>query len=216
MDKKVRGPEHSSARIERFLTLCAKDNIFVTYPTTPSQYFHLLRRQICNRIDKPLIVFTPKSLLRLPEAKSGIKEFTENMFSEVIDDLEVEEKNNIKRLIITSGKVYYDLHSQRKQLKLEDTAIIRIEQIYPFPHNKLKKLIQSYKSVEEICFVQEEPKNMGIWNFVHPLLNAIVKNIEIKFVGRDESPSPASGSSKLHFIMQERIVREALGMKPNN
>jgi len=203
------GPEHSSARIERFLTLCAEDNIFVTYPTTPAQYFHLLRRQICNRIEKPLIVFTPKSLLRLPAAKSELKDLTEGIFEEIIDDSSVSDKNNISTLLIATGKVYYDLVSYKEKQKIENHSIVRIEQLYPFRKEKLIKIIDSYKNLKQIYLIQEEPKNMGIWNYIYPKLMEIIVDIDIKFIGREESPSPASGSSKLHFIKQEEIIKEA-------
>jgi len=203
------GPEHSSARIERFLTLCAEENIFVAYPTTPAQYFHLLRRQICNRIDKPLIVFTPKSLLRLPAAQSELTEITQGKFDEIIDDISTPDKSKVRKLLLTSGKVYYDLLSYKKKEKLEDTAIIRVEQLYPFPDGKLKKIVDTYNDFRKIYYVQEEPKNMGIWNYIHPKLNEITIDKEIKYVGRDESPSPASGSSKLHFLNQEKLIQEA-------
>ena len=205
------GPEHSSARIERFLTLCADNNIFVAYPTTPAQYFHLLRRQICNRIDKPLIVFTPKSLLRLPAAQSHIDQLTGGSFGVILDDHFVENKEKVKRVLVTSGKVYYDILAERNKQKIDTTAIVRIEQLYPFPKTGLRKLINSYSSLGEIYFVQEEPKNMGMWNFIYPKLLEISGDREIKYVGRTESPSPASGSSRLHFIKQEEIIKEALG-----
>jgi 2-oxoglutarate dehydrogenase E1 component len=203
------GPEHSSARIERFLTLCAENNIFVAYPTSPSQYFHLLRRQICNRIDKPLIVFTPKSLLRLPAAQSNLTDLTEGKFEEVIEDVKSIEKKNVKRLIVTSGKVYYDLLAHREKQNIYDISILRIEQLYPFPKTKLKNIVDSYSELKEIYFVQEEPKNMGMWNFFYPKLMKIINDIPIRYIGRDENSSPASGSSKLHFIQQEKIIHQA-------
>ncbi len=159
------GPEHSSARLERFLTLCAQDNMIVANPTTPSQYFHILRKQILGRIDIPLVIFTPKSLLRMPQAASNIKEITNNKFQEIIDD-EIKNKNQIKRVLLTSGKVYYDLLKYKTENSNNDTAIVRIEQYYPFNEKLLLKILEGYSKVEKIYWVQEEPQNMGAWSFL--------------------------------------------------
>lgn len=204
------GPEHSSARLERFLILCAENNMRVCYPTTPSQYFHLLRRQVHAKEEKPLIVMTPKSLLRLPAARSEIKEFTDAGFMEVINDNELKDKQSVKRIILTSGKVYYDLLKHRSLKGINDTAIIRIEQLYPFPGKLIKEIVAGYKNAKSISWIQEEPKNMGAWYFMYPRLqDALGSRRKIKYVGRDESPSPASGSTKIHTKQQEELIKRA-------
>jgi 2-oxoglutarate dehydrogenase E1 component len=204
------GPEHSSARIERFLTLSAEDNMYVCYPTTPAQYFHLLRRQILNYIERPLIVFTPKSLLRLPAARSQINEFTEGGYKLVIDDDKVDDTKKIKRVLLTSGKLYYNLLTHKDINEITDTAIVRIEQYYPFPEKEIKEVIKKYSSAAEIFWVQEEPENMGAWNFMFPrLLKLVTKKHKIKYVGRNESPSPAAGSSKMYQENQDKLVNNA-------
>jgi 2-oxoglutarate dehydrogenase E1 component len=205
------GPEHSSARLERFLTLSAEDNMRVCNPTTPAQYFHVLRRQLHSDLEKPLIVMTPKSLLRLPAARSVIKEFTESEFMEVIDDDSVKDNNDIKRVILTSGKVYYDLIRYREINEINDTAIVRVEQYYPYPGDRLNEILQSYDKAKIINWVQEEPKNMGAWGFMYPRL--VEKNIKsyqkLTYVGRTESPSPASGSMKIHNKHQDDLLKAA-------
>ncbi|MDQ7816874.1 MAG: multifunctional oxoglutarate decarboxylase/oxoglutarate dehydrogenase thiamine pyrophosphate-binding subunit/dihydrolipoyllysine-residue succinyltransferase subunit [Melioribacteraceae bacterium] len=212
------GPEHSSARLERFLILCAENNMYVCNPTTPAQYFHLLRRQVHQNIshengpiERPLIVLTPKSLLRLPAARSSIIDFTEGEFEEIIDNDSVD-KSNIQKIILTSGKIYYDLKNYRELNKVADAAIIRIEQYYPFNDNLLKEILVNYKNANTIKWVQEEPKNMGAWNFLFPrFLDLISSKFKVEFVGRQESPSPASGSSRKHLITQEEIIKKAFG-----
>jgi multifunctional 2-oxoglutarate metabolism enzyme len=203
------GPEHSSARLERFLILCAEDNMQVCNITTPAQYFHVLRRQIKNAVRKPLIIMTPKSLLRHAEAKSPKEMFTSGSFMEVIDD-EIENKDNIKRLLLTSGKVYYDLTKYRSENKITNTAIIRLEQFYPFPYAKMKEILNTYKNVDKIIWVQEEPKNMGAWTF---LSNRIQDNLfnghRLEYAGRTESASPAVGSYKLSMLQQKNLVEKA-------
>jgi 2-oxoglutarate dehydrogenase E1 component len=205
------GPEHSSARLERFLILCAEDNMRVTYPTTPAQYFHLLRRQVHSSKEKPLVVMTPKSLLRLPAARSTVKEFTGGIFNEVIDDIKFENNyEEIKRVVLTSGKVYYDLIKYQEMNNIADTAIIRVEQLYPFPGERITNLLKKYSKAKIINWVQEEPKNMGAWYFMFPrLLDILGKGQKLKYVGRDESPSPASGSHKMHHLQQEELVKGA-------
>lgn len=204
------GPEHSSARLERFLILCAENNMRVCYPTTPSQYFHLLRRQIHAKEEKPLIVMTPKSLLRLPAARSEIKEFTDSQFLEVIDDKTIKDNSSVKRIVLTSGKIYYDLEKYRSLNEITDTAIIRVEQLYPFPGQQIKDLVKSYPNAKNINWVQEEPKNMGAWYFMYPrLADVLGSRQKINYVGRDESPSPASGSAKIHNKQQEELIKKS-------
>ncbi|MEP7146339.1 MAG: multifunctional oxoglutarate decarboxylase/oxoglutarate dehydrogenase thiamine pyrophosphate-binding subunit/dihydrolipoyllysine-residue succinyltransferase subunit [bacterium] len=203
------GPEHSSARLERFLTLCADDNMIVCNPTNSEQYFHLLRRQSKQKRKRPLIVMTPKSLLRLPEAKSKKEEFTKGMFDEIIDDT-IEDRSSVKRIIITSGKVYYDLAKYRKENKISDIAIVRLEQYYPYPGSKMKEIINLYNNAKEIVWVQEEPVNMGAWNFLSLLLyKDFSKNYTLYCVSKEESASPAAGSLSVHIETQNDILKRA-------
>jgi 2-oxoglutarate dehydrogenase E1 component len=202
------GPEHSSARLERFLILCAEENMIVANPTSPAQYFHLLRKQVLGRIDKPLIVFTPKSLLRLPSARSSKNEFTEGKFKQVIDD-NTPDKQNIKRILLTSGKIYYELDEYRNKNKINDVAIMRIEQYYPFDTSGLKSILDSYPKVNKILWVQEEPQNMGAWNFIFNKISFTLPKYKLEYCGRDESPSPAYGSTKLFFKTQKEIIEKA-------
>jgi len=204
------GPEHSSARLERFLILCAQDNMFVCNPTTPAQYFHLLRRQMLNQKEMPLVVMSPKSLLRLPDARSEIKEFTDGRFYEIIDDSSVKDKGSIKRINLTSGKVYYDLLKYKTINNIDDTALVRVEQYYPYNSEEVTKIISSYPNAKIVNWVQEEPQNMGAWNFMY---SRLLKNISAKqklfYVGRVENPSPASGTHKSHEKTQEELIKKA-------
>lgn len=203
------GPEHSSARLERFLILCAENNMYVTNVTTPAQYFHLLRRHIKHGIQKPLIVMTPKSLLRSPEAKSAKEEFLSGSFQEILDDNSVKDKLKIKRLILTSGKVYYDLLKYRDKNKISDTAIVRIEQFYPLQSDKLLKIIDAYPKKEKFFWVQEEPKNMGAWNFLTTRFFDIFTSEKPRYSGRPESASPAVGSARISEQQQKDLVKMA-------
>lgn len=203
------GPEHSSARVERFLILCAENNMIVANPTTPAQYFHLLRKQILGRIDIPLVVLTPKSLLRAPVATSELADFTIGKFYDIIDD-NIENKNSVKKIILTSGKVYYDLIKFREEKGIEDTAVIRIEQYYPLNNELFLEILSSYKKFTKIVWVQEEPQNMGAWNFIFTnTYNIVPKNLSLEYVGRKESPSPASGSSREFTITQRDLIEKA-------
>ncbi len=204
------GPEHSSARIERFLILCAENNMTVANPTTPAQYFHLLRKQMIKKEEKPLVVFTPKSLLRLPAARSVTKDFTEGTFHPILDDNSVNNVNDINRVLITSGKVYYDLLKYKETNNITNTAIVRLEQYYPFPQIELQEIFNKYSNVSNFIWVQEEPENMGAWNFLFPrFLKLLNNNQNISYVGRKESPSPASGSSKHFLFTQEELIKKA-------
>jgi 2-oxoglutarate dehydrogenase E1 component len=203
------GPEHSSARLERFLTLCAQDNLQVCYITTPAQYFHLLRRQIKNPERKPLVIITPKSLLRLPEARSPREQFISGKFLEIVDD-EIKPKNSIKRIILTSGKVYYELVKYRAENKITDTAIVRLEQFYPYNSDMMKEILSSYKSSDKVVWVQEEPKNMGAWNFLSSrLIGDLPPTCMLFYSGRPESASPAVGSSKISTAQQSDLISSA-------
>jgi multifunctional 2-oxoglutarate metabolism enzyme len=204
------GPEHSSARLERFLILCAQNNMQVCNVTTPSQYFHLLRRQIKAGMNMPLVIMTPKSLLRAPEARSSKEEFISGKFEEVIDDNSIEKIGAIDHLVLTSGKVYYDLLKYRIENKITNTAIVRLEQFYPYPSKKIRKIIERYPKVRKVKWVQEEPKNMGAWNFLyHRLKSDLPARCELDYAGRPESASPAVGSYKVSLQQQKKLVKDA-------
>ena len=192
------GPEHSSARIERFLTLCAEDNIQVVNATTASQYFHVLRRQLRRDVRKPLVLFTPKSYLRRAEARSPIHEFTSGHFREVFDDHKVVNRDAVTRVVLCSGKVAFDALAERDK-RGAPVAIVRIEQLFPFPHDQIIDVLASYPNAHEVVWLQEEPENMGPWRFVEHRIFRI-KNLgyDLRPVARVESGSPATGSSKIH------------------
>ena len=210
------GPEHSSARLERFLQLCAKNNMQVAYPTTPAQFFHVLRRQMLRNFRKPLVLMTPKSLLRHKLCVSPLDELVDGTFHSVIDDVEVASVESVRRIVLCSGKVYYDLLEARRKAEGSegDIALVRVEEIYPFPSKELGELLARYKSVEQIFWVQEEAKNMGAWSFVRPHLEALLpEQCELSYVGRDEAASPAAGSLHVHQSEQREIVDQALDMQ---
>lgn len=199
------GPEHSSGRMERFLSLSGEDNMRITNPTTPAQLFHLLRRQVFSKVKKPLIIFTPKGLLRHPQCTSRVSDLTDGTFQEVIDD-PISPKT-ASRLIFCSGRIYYDLISERAKAKDEEIAIIRIEQLYPFHQKGIQEIIHRYSKVADYFWVQEEPYNMGAWDFIHPLLNPLLpENSKLRYVGRSRSASPAVGSHALHKKQYEEIM----------
>ncbi len=204
------GPEHSSARLERYLQLCAENNLQVCYPTTPAQYFHLLRRQVKQETVRPLIVMTPKSLLRLPAASSNVQDLMSGGFQPVIDDAKISDKSKVKRIVICSGKVFYDLDAGRTDSHDDRVAIIRLEQFYPFPAEKLKEVFASYPNATQLFWTQEEPQNMGGWAFVESRLREIKGEKSFKYVGRDASASPATGSYAIHNLEQEKLVNDSL------
>jgi 2-oxoglutarate dehydrogenase E1 component len=207
------GPEHSSARLERFLTLCAEDNMQVTAPTTAAQYFHLLRRQVKQNVCKPLIVMTPKSLLRDPMVSSKLDDFTSGTFQTVLPESDNLKPTGVRRLLLCSGKMYYDLMKSRRQFDQKDVAIIRLEQLYPFPAKEVRRQLDLYGHVSDIVWVQEEPKNMGAWPSVAHWVREVLRDTQkLRYLGRPASGSPASGSSKLHKMEQEEIIRRALGI----
>lgn len=199
------GPEHSSGRIERFLSLCAENNMQVVNCTTPANFFHLLRRQLKRPFRKPLVVFTPKSLLRHPACVSSPEELSAGGFREVIDD-ETTQPEAVKRVIFTSGKLYYDLIEERSKRGTNE-AIVRIEQLYPFPKEQVKSVLNRYPNAERHVWSQEEPANMGAWSFI--LRN--FKETDILLVARPESGSPATGSPRLHAMRQRKIVEKSFG-----
>ncbi|MFN6963531.1 MAG: multifunctional oxoglutarate decarboxylase/oxoglutarate dehydrogenase thiamine pyrophosphate-binding subunit/dihydrolipoyllysine-residue succinyltransferase subunit [Pyrinomonadaceae bacterium] len=205
------GPEHSSARLERYLQLCAENNIQVCYPTTPAQYFHLLRRQAKQEVMRPLVVMTPKSLLRLPAASSTIDELKTGGFRPVIDDARVTDRNAVNRVVLCSGKVFYDLEAARAEQFSGKVAVVRLEQFYPTPVEALRNIFASYPNAREIVWTQEEPKNMGGWTFIQDRLREIKpESATIRYAGRKASASPATGSYAIHELEQKTLVDEAL------
>ncbi|MBS4055895.1 MAG: 2-oxoglutarate dehydrogenase E1 component [Bacteroidales bacterium] len=195
------GPEHSSARIERFLTLCAEQNMQVANCTTPANLFHMLRRQLKRSFRKPLIVFTPKSLLRHPECVSPIEDFSNGKFLEVIDDATANPEI-VTKVVFCSGKVYYDLLEEKRRLQNQEVALLRVEQLYPLPHKQMKALVDKYSHAKNHLWVQEEPLNMGAWRFIHHEF----KEVKLRLISRPASGSPATGSSKFHAIRQQKII----------
>ncbi len=205
------GPEHSSARLERFLQLCAGDNIQVCYPTTPGQYFHLLRRQVKSRLRKPLVVMTPKSLLRHPAAVSTLDELSMGSFQTVLDDPgQVVEP---KKILFCSGKLYYDLSARRKELGVTDIVMVRVEQFYPFAQEQLKTLVAKYSAIKHWYWVQEEPRNMGAWQFIKPRLEGLSRHT-LRYIGRNPAASPATGFPAIYRQEQNLIIEKAVGPAP--
>jgi 2-oxoglutarate dehydrogenase E1 component len=220
------GPEHSSARVERFLRMCADNNVQVCNCTTPAQYFHLLRRQMYGGADrrgirKPLIIFTPKSLLRYAKASSTLDELSSGAFQEVLSDKQVI-GNSVRRILLCSGKIYYDLINKREELGRTDIALVRLEQLYPFPYTRLTDILQRYPETANLFWVQEEPENMGPWYFVEeqmqPFMDTPSPGTEQKrvlgFVGRQAAASPAAGAHKVHHDQQEELVDQAFSATP--
>jgi 2-oxoglutarate dehydrogenase E1 component len=197
------GAEHSSARMERFLMLCAENNMYVIDPTTPANLFHALRRQLHAPYRKPLIVFTPKSLLRHPKCVSKISDFTKGGFQEIIDD----GNTSATRLVFCTGKVYYDLLEAKEKEGNEDVALIRMEQLYPFPRKQFAAILTKYKKAKEYIWVQEEPENMGAWLYMTRMVN----EVKLKCVSRPESASPATGSKKLSEKEKNTILDTIFG-----
>ncbi len=204
------GPEHSSARLERYLQLCAEDNMQVVNCTTPAQLFHVLRRQMKRNFRKPLIIMTPKSLLRHKLAVSSVAELTEGMFHEVLDDPSVLDPERISRLRFCSGKVYYELLLEQEQRRTTDTAIVRIEQLYPLPHKALTSVVKRYSKVKDIAWVQEEPRNMGAWVFMLEHFSPLLPpGLQLRYIGRSAQASPAVGAQKVHQQEQRQVIEQA-------
>jgi 2-oxoglutarate dehydrogenase E1 component len=201
------GAEHSSARIERFLSLCAEDNLRIATPSTPAQIFHLLRRQIVQPPQKPLIVFTPKSLLRNPVCVSDLTELSTGDFKPVLADIGKGAK--ISKVILCSGKIYYELLERRKSSDRNDVAIIRIEQLYPFRGDLLKEELSKFPKNAQTVWTQEEPANMGAWPFLRIEL-ALLLGREPLYIGRPAAAAPATGSHRMHGEEQEQIIEKAL------
>lgn len=203
------GPEHSSARLERFLQLCAEGNLRVAYPSTPAQYFHVIRRQAILSPRRPLVLMQPKSLLRLAQATVALKDLASGGFQPVIDDVRGASKRaEVRRIVFCTGKVYYDLVARDVP---SDIAIVRVEELYPWPHNEISRVLDRYPDVKEVVWAQEEPKNMGAWSYVAPRLRGSVGNaLAIRYIGRPERASPAEGYLATHTEEQARIVGEAV------
>jgi 2-oxoglutarate dehydrogenase E1 component len=216
------GPEHSSARIERYLQLCAEDNLLVCNCTTPAQYFHLLRRQMYGGPDrrgmrKPLVIFTPKSLLRHPKAVSTLNDFSEGGFRPVMGDSTVSDPSRISKVLVCSGKVYYDLLAARDERRLNGSvAILRMEQLYPFARRDFSDLLMRYSAMAEVVWVQEEPRNMGPWRFIEEQIQPVLEpsRRKLRYAGRADSASPATGSLKRHQQEQADLIEEAFATAP--
>ena len=208
------GPEHSSARLERFLQLCAENNVQVCVPSTPAQVFHMLRRQAIRPLRKPLIVMSPKSLLRKKETVSTLEELANGQFQTVMPDVGGLDPQNVKKVILCSGKVYYDLEAYRIEQGIEDRAILRVEQLYPFPEDDLVEALAPYVNMEEMVWCQEEPMNQGAWfQSQHHMLNAMWRHLPNKFLryaGRPAAATPAAGYMALHVSQQQALIQDAL------
>jgi 2-oxoglutarate dehydrogenase E1 component len=205
------GPEHSSARLERFLQLAAQENIRVANPTTAAQYFHLMRRQALEPSGRQLIVMTPKGLLRLKQAASTLADLAEGSFQQVIDDAEAN-REQVRRLVMCSGKVYYDIVGHEARAAATTVAVARLEQLYPFPVAAATRLFAGYPHLEQVVWAQEEPQNMGAYRAIrHRLEEALPKGVQLRYAGRPWRASPSEGYPTAHIREQDRIVREALG-----
>jgi 2-oxoglutarate dehydrogenase E1 component len=212
------GPEHSSARLERFLQLCANDNLQVCNITVPANYFHVLRRQMLRAFRKPMVIMTPKSLLRHPMAKSGVDEFTgDSHFRRIVSDTRPIPDEKVRRLVLCSGKVAYDLMARRDEAELDDVSVVRIEQLYPFPGEPLSVRLKRMTRLEEIVWCQEEPRNNGAWFFVDRLIEQAAEaagkaGMRPTYAGREVAASPATGFAKRHEEQQRALVGLALGL----
>jgi 2-oxoglutarate dehydrogenase E1 component len=202
------GPDHTSGRIERYLQLCAEDNMRVVVPSTPANHFHVLRRQALSPKKKPLVVFTPKSLLRHRMAVSAVSDFTTNGFQQVIDD--TIDPAGVKRVLFCSGKVYYDLVQARADRKTADTAIVRVEQLHPLPVEEIRAAIGRYPNATDYAWVQEEPSNQGAWSFIALNLLEHLDGVSLRRISRPAAAAPAVGSAKLHDAEQAALLEAAL------
>ena len=207
------GPEHSSARIERYLQLCAESNMQVVQPTTPAQMFHLLRRQMIRLFRKPLIVFTPKSLLRHKEAVSDLAELAKGSFHPILGEVDDSiEPKKVKRIVMCSGRVYYDLLAHRREAKIKDAVIFRVEQLYPFAHKQFESELKKYENLTDVVWVQDEPQNQGPWFYIeHHLFEGLKEGQRLAYSGRPASASPAVGYYAKHYEQQKALVEGAFG-----
>ena len=208
------GPEHSSARLERFMQLCAEHNIQVCMPTTPAQVYHMLRRQAIRPLRKPLIVMSPKSLLRHKEATSTLEDLAEGHFHNVLDETDDLDKSAVERVIMCSGKVFYDLRAARRERGIDNIAILRLEQLYPFPEEELLEVLSQYPNISDAIWCQEEPMNQGAWyasqHHMRRIMHQHNSDVYLRYVGRDSSAAPAAGYMALHVTQQEQFINEAL------
>jgi 2-oxoglutarate dehydrogenase E1 component len=205
------GPEHSSARLERFLQLCAQQNIQVCVPSTPAQMFHMLRRQMLRALRKPLIVMTPKSLLRHRLSSSPLDELIHGRFHLLIDEIDPQERTAVRRVVFCSGKVYFDLLEARRAKGQTDVALVRIEQLYPFPGAEYAAVLARYPQAREVVWCQEEPQNQGAWYQIrHQLQRPLQKGQELYYAGRPGAAAPAPGIFQLHVQQQQALVETAL------
>jgi len=209
------GPEHSSARLERFLQLCADGNLQVCVPTTPAQMFHMLRRQMIRPFRHPLVVMTPKSLLRHKLSVSSVDELSEGAFHTVLPDDDALNQAKVRRVVLCTGKVYFDMLEKRRELEIDDVALLRIEQLHPFPYDRLTKLLFEYQRVLDVVWCQEEPKNQGAWYQIrHALKRCLRSDQTLAYCGRPWSASPAPGHYRLHQQQQSALVDRALSTEP--
>jgi 2-oxoglutarate dehydrogenase E1 component len=209
------GPEHSSARVERFMQLSAQENIRIVNATTAAQFFHLLRRQALHSKARPLVVLTPKSLLRLKQATSHLEELTEGRFQPILDDpaLDDDARREAHRLVLCSGKIYYDIAGHEARAATEGVAVARLEQLYPFPVSAYDELLARYPRITEVVWTQEEPQNMGAWRAIrHRLEEGLPAEVDLRYCGRPWRAAPSEGYPTAHLVEQDRIVTEALGL----
>jgi 2-oxoglutarate dehydrogenase E1 component len=205
------GPEHSSARLERFLQLCAENNMAVCVPSTPAQMYHMLRRQILRSLRKPLIVMTPKSLLRHDLSVSSLEDLANGEFATVIDEVDSTVKAaNVKRVVLSSGKVYFDLLKARRASNNPDVALVRVEQLYPFPVQEMEAVLARYPNTREVVWCQEEPQNQGAWYQIRHRLQTLVGKRELLYAGRAPAAAPATGITKIHELEQRTLIEAAL------
>src|SRR5690606_11490827 len=207
------GPEHSSARLERFLQLCAEHNMQVCQPTTPAQIFHLLRRQMIRMFRKPLVIMTPKSLLRHKDAVSSLDELARGEFRTVIGETATTiDPKKVKRVVVCTGKVYYDLLAARRERELHDVALVRIEQLYPFAHKVFEAEMKKFPNATQVVWCQDEPQNQGAWFYVqHHIAEALKEGQKLGYAGRAASASPAVGYYDKHYAQQKELIAAALG-----
>ena len=213
------GPDHTSGRIERFLQLCAEGSMTVALPSTPASYFHLLRRHANDGIERPLVVFTPKSMLRNKAAVSPVADFTDSKFLSVLDDPAFADasadRSKVRRVVLVSGKLYYELAARREADGRDDIAIVRIEQLYPVPYRRLRMTLELYPNADDFVWVQEEPANQGPWPFLGLWLPEMLPDIltGLRRISRRAMSAPSSGSSKVHAVEQQEIIDTAFGPK---
>jgi 2-oxoglutarate dehydrogenase E1 component len=204
------GPEHSSGRIERFLSLCARNNIRVAQPTSSAQYFHLLRSQVLREHITPLIVFTPKSMLRAVQTRSPLSEFEKGSFQTVLDD-QIADVSTVTRVVLATGKITHEAIARRNDIGASSVAVVRVEQLYPWPVERIEEILDSYPNLQEVVWLQEEPENMGAWPFVHLQMHSQLRDTKVAHVARAESASPATGSGLVHAAEQADLLQRAVG-----